>query len=77
MIQNKRRAHDVRHPPQARQRQDRRGGHLAAEIRKEQLDARSQTLRPGLTADVPAGNRLPHDQLIKIGASYYDGAGRQ
>jgi hypothetical protein len=45
--------------------------HLVAEIRKEQLD-KVQTLRPGLTTDVPAGKRLPHDQLIKIGASYYD-----
>jgi hypothetical protein len=45
--------------------------HLVAEIRKEQLD-KVQTLRPGLTTDVPAGKQLPHDQLIKIGASYYD-----
>ena len=31
-----------------------------------------QTPRPGLVSDVPEANRLPHDQLIKIGASYYD-----
>jgi hypothetical protein len=31
-----------------------------------------QTPRPGLLAEVPADQRLDHDTLIKIGASYYD-----
>ncbi len=30
------------------------------------------TLRPGLVAQIPAGERLAHDKLIKIGATYYD-----
>jgi hypothetical protein len=38
---------------------------------KAQL-ANLQTPRPGLVTDVPQANRLDHDKLIKIGASYYD-----
>jgi hypothetical protein len=38
---------------------------------KDQL-ANVQTPRGGLLADVPEANRLSHDDLIKIGASYYD-----
>lgn len=34
--------------------------------------ANVETVRPGLLAAIPAGQRLPHDQLIRIGASYYD-----
>jgi hypothetical protein len=45
--------------------------HLVTSVRKEEM-ARMQTPRPGLLADVPAANRLPHDTLIRIGASYYD-----
>jgi hypothetical protein len=45
--------------------------HLYAVIRKEQLD-RMRTPRPGLLADVPAANRMPHDKLMAIGLSYYD-----
>jgi hypothetical protein len=45
--------------------------HLVAAIRKEQID-KVQTPRAGLLTDVPADRRLPHDQLIRIGASYYD-----
>ena len=31
-----------------------------------------QKPRPGLLAVIPRGKRMAHDQLIKIGASYYD-----
>ncbi len=31
-----------------------------------------QTVRPGLLAEIPADQRLPHDELIRIGATYYD-----
>jgi hypothetical protein len=31
-----------------------------------------KTARPGLTEDVPAAERVPRDQLIKIGLTYYD-----
>ena len=34
--------------------------------------ANLQTPRAGLLADVPEANRLDHDKLIQIGASYYD-----
>src|SRR6478735_11408216 len=34
--------------------------------------ANLQTVRPGLLADVPAANRMMHDALITLGASYYD-----
>jgi len=51
--------------------------HLYAEINTEtplgasQL-ANLQTVRPGLLADVPEANRMAHDALITLGASYYD-----
>lgn len=31
-----------------------------------------ETVRPGLTSDVPAASRKSHDELIRIGKSYYD-----
>jgi hypothetical protein len=31
-----------------------------------------QSVRPGLLATIPEGQRLPHDELIRIGATYYD-----
>lgn len=34
--------------------------------------ARLQTPRPGLTSEVPVGNRKSHDELVTIGLSYYD-----
>jgi hypothetical protein len=34
--------------------------------------ANLQTVRPGLLADVPEANRMMHDALIALGASYYD-----
>lgn len=33
---------------------------------------RLETPREGLTREVPAGNRLDHDDLVRIGLSYYD-----
>jgi len=45
--------------------------HLYAEVNEPQL-ANVQAPRPGLVSDVPAANRLGHDELIRIGASYYD-----
>ena len=33
--------------------------------------ANLQTVRPGLLANVPEANRLPHYELIRIGGSYY------
>ena len=45
--------------------------HLYSDVREPSL-ANLQTVRAGLVTDVPEANRLPHDQLITIGASYYD-----
>jgi hypothetical protein len=45
--------------------------HLLAGIREAQL-VNLQTVRPGLLADVPPESRKDHDELITIGASYYD-----
>jgi hypothetical protein len=45
--------------------------HLTAAIRPENL-ARLQAPRPGLVSEVPQADRLAHDRLIEIGASYYD-----
>ena len=45
--------------------------HLYAEVREGQLP-QVQTARAGLTGEVPEANRIGHDDLIKIGASYYD-----
>ena len=58
--------------------------HLLATIRKPAAGAQASTSgrpspwdnlqkpRPGLLAKIPAGKRMDHDKLIKIGASYYD-----
>jgi len=45
--------------------------HLVAAVNANNL-ARLQTPRPGLLAEVPAASRKSHDQLAKIGMSYYD-----
>ena len=45
--------------------------HLYSEVKGPALN-NIATLRPGLSGDVPAANRLGHDKLIAIGASYYD-----
>jgi hypothetical protein len=34
--------------------------------------ANVKAVRPGLLATIPEGQRLPHGELIRIGASYYD-----
>ncbi len=46
--------------------------HLYAEVTAEPQVANLQTVRPGLLAEVPAANRMTHDALIALGASYYD-----
>jgi hypothetical protein len=45
--------------------------HLLAGVREAQM-VNLQTPRPGIFTDIPVANRKPHDELIKIGASYYD-----
>jgi len=45
--------------------------HLVSEPARGQTD-NIQTVRPGLLATIPENERLPHDQLIAIGATYYD-----
>lgn len=45
--------------------------HLVITVREDLLSG-VQTVRPGLLREIPAGQRLPHDELIRIGASYYD-----
>jgi hypothetical protein len=45
--------------------------HLLSGVREPQL-ANLQTLRPGILTAIPAGQRKAHDELIAIGASYYD-----
>ena len=46
--------------------------HLVADIGGEDNLARLQTPRAGLVTEVPEAARLPHDELVRIGASYYD-----
>jgi hypothetical protein len=45
--------------------------HLLSGVRTEQM-ANLKTPRPGLFAEIPVAQRKSHDELIKIGASYYD-----
>lgn len=45
--------------------------HLLSSVREAQY-SNLQTLRPGILTDIPLDQRLPHDELIAIGASYYD-----
>lgn len=45
--------------------------HLLSGIREAQL-VNLQTLRPGILTEIPVEQRKPHDELIAIGASYYD-----
>ncbi|MGZ3172895.1 MAG: hypothetical protein ACXU7G_07380 [Croceibacterium sp.] len=45
--------------------------HLYATVNEPMLK-NVEKLRPGLASDVPAANRKSHDDLIKIGQSYYD-----
>lgn len=45
--------------------------HLIAPVNADNMQ-RLQKPRPGLLSEVPAGNRKDHDELAKIGLSYYD-----
>ena len=45
--------------------------HLYAEVGKPQ-QANTQAVRAGLVSEVPPASRKTHDELIRIGASYYD-----
>jgi hypothetical protein len=45
--------------------------HLASGVREAQM-ANLQSPRPGLFTEIPEAQRKSHDELIKIGASYYD-----
>ena len=45
--------------------------HLLAGVGEAQM-ANLQSPRPGILTEIPAAQRKPHDELIKIGASYYD-----
>ena len=46
--------------------------HLIARSLSERSLANLQAPRPGLLAWVPVGERVPREQALKIGASYYD-----
>ena len=45
--------------------------HLVSGVREQNMNT-LQMPRAGLLAEVPADRRLPHDELIRIGATYYD-----
>jgi hypothetical protein len=45
--------------------------HLYAAVNEPMLK-NTETLRPGLSTEVPEANRKSHDDLIAIGKSYYD-----
>jgi hypothetical protein len=45
--------------------------HLLSGVREPQM-VNLQTPRPGIFTEIPAAQRRSHDELIKIGASYYD-----
>src|SRR5690606_20719399 len=45
--------------------------HLLSGVREAQL-VNLQTPRPGIFTEIPVQSRLPHEQLIRIGLSYYD-----
>jgi hypothetical protein len=45
--------------------------HLVTGVREGQM-AQLQTPRPGIFTEIPVADRKPHDELIRIGATYYD-----
>lgn len=45
--------------------------HLLSGVREAQL-VNLQTPRPGIFTEIPVEQRKPHDELIRIGMSYYD-----
>jgi hypothetical protein len=46
--------------------------HIVADVTSQEARARLKSTRPNLTAIVPEGERMPHDELAKIAGSYYD-----
>ena len=45
--------------------------HLVSSVREAQM-VNLQSPRPGIFTEIPVAQRKSHDELIKIGASYYD-----
>jgi hypothetical protein len=45
--------------------------HLVSGVREAQM-VNLETPRPGIFTEIPAADRKPHDELIRIGATYYD-----
>ena len=45
--------------------------HLLSSVREAQM-ANLESPRPGILTEIPEAQRKSHDELIKIGASYYD-----
>ena len=45
--------------------------HLLSGVREPQM-VNLQSPRPGIFTEIPAANRKSHEELIRIGASYYD-----
>jgi hypothetical protein len=45
--------------------------HLTTGVREAQM-VNLQAPRPGIFTEIPEAQRKPHDELIKIGATYYD-----
>jgi hypothetical protein len=45
--------------------------HLISPVRENML-VNLQAPRPGIFTEIPAAQRKPHDELIRIGATYYD-----
>jgi len=45
--------------------------HLVSGVREAQM-VNLQSPRPGIFTEIPVANRKSHDELIRIGASYYD-----
>jgi hypothetical protein len=45
--------------------------HLLSGVREAQM-VNLESPRPGILTEIPAADRKSHDELIKIGASYYD-----
>jgi hypothetical protein len=45
--------------------------HLVSGVREAQM-VNLQSPRPGIFTEIPAAQRKTHDELIKLGASYYD-----
>lgn len=46
--------------------------HISSAPLGGEKNANIGTVRPGLLREIPAGKRLGHDRLLRIGATYYD-----